>query len=401
MADYRYLVNNGTIVPDTAETLEEVREEFRNAFGSDLDVSPETPQGVLITAETKARDSVIKQNAALANQINPNLAGGIFLDSIWALTGGKRVAATPSILRAVRLYGQPGTLIASGTQARIGHDGPLFELIQSVMLDEKGEADGTFQALENGPISVAPKALDTIVTPILGLENISNPLAAEIGQALKSDQEARLRRRKTLALQGVALPEAIISGLYDKKNLKGVKSLSFLENTSNQPLKIDGVTLAPHSIYACVDGGRDDEIAAQLLHKKSLGCGWNGAITVDVKDPIGGQIYPVSFDRPERIKIWAKVSLRNTKASIDPFRIVRDAMLQYARGELEGEEGFLVGSNVSSFELASAINAKMPAIYVSNLLISKDGRTYTTEEIPIAINQIAFLTAGTIEVIAS
>lgn len=33
MADYQYLSNNGVIVPDTAETLEAVRDEFRSEIG--------------------------------------------------------------------------------------------------------------------------------------------------------------------------------------------------------------------------------------------------------------------------------------------------------------------------------------------------------------------------------
>ncbi|MHC5308194.1 baseplate J/gp47 family protein [Bartonella sp. LJL80] len=401
MADYQYLSNNGVIVPDTAETLEAVRDEFRSAFGRDLDVSPETPQGVLITAETKARDAVIKNNASLANQINPNLAGGIFLDAIWALTGGKRVAAMPSVLRGVVLTGRPGTVVKAGIQVRAGTDGPIFELTGSLILNANGLAHGTFQALENGPIAVQESALDTIVTPVLGLETVTNPQSAEVGRAEESDQASRLRRRNTLALQGVALPEAIISGLYDKTRINGVKSLSFLENVTNEPMLVEGVTLRPHSVYACVDGGRDDEVAAMLLEKKSLGCGWNGQIKVEIQEPLSGQFYPVQFDRPERVTIWVKATIRNIKAVADPSRTARESMLAYANGEMNGEQGFVVGGDVSAFELAGAINRNTPALYVTNILVSQDGQNYSTEEIRIAVNQIAILQTGTIEVVVT
>lgn len=399
MADYQYFSNNGVIVADTSDTLDEVREEYLTAFGRDLDVSPETPQGVLITAETKARDAVIINNAALANQINPNQAGGIFLDAIWALTGGTRVRATPSRLRDVILTGRPSTVVPAGTRARVSDDGAIFALTTSVILDKNGQAICHFQAIDNGPISVAQYALNTIVTPVLGLETVSNPTAAELGKAEESDQRARSRRRKTLALQGVALPEAIISGLYDATQINGVKSLSFRENVTHQPVSFDGVTLKPHSIYACVDGGHDKDVGAMLLQKKSLGCGWNGKIKVDVVEPHSGQIYPVYFDRPKLVTIWAKVTIRNIKAVADPANTVRQSMLAYADGEMDSEEGFVVGGAVSPFELASAINRNTPALYVTNLLISNDGQNYSAQEIPIAINQKAILLIGTIEVV--
>jgi len=398
VADYKYITNTGVIVPDTADTLEEVRDEFRSAFGQDLDVSSETPQGVLITGETIARDNVIKNNAVLANQINPNEAGGIFLDAIWALTGGARVKATPSVLRGVVMTGRPSTVISAGAQASAGISGAIFALTSAVILDSNGQATGDFQSLDLGPVTVAINALDTIVTGVLGWETVTNPAAAEVGRATETDQAARLRRRKTLALQGVALPEAIVSGLYD---VEGVKSLAFQENVTNAPITIEGVTLAPHSIYICVDGGTDTAVAAAMLAKKSLGCGWNGSVTVNLTEPVSGMAYAVKFDRPATVQIYAKVYVRSVTAVSNPEQAVRDAILAYANGDMEGEEGFVVGGDVSPFELAGAVNRATPALFVYNVLTSTDGVAYSPAEIQIKINQKATILSGAIEVIVS
>jgi len=114
---YEYIELAGVIVPDTLETRTQVESEFKNAFGSDLVVTPDTPQGVLITDETLARDAVIRNNAAIANQINPNLAGGVFLDALWALTGGTRTSADKSYIAGVDLGGVPSTSIPQGVTA--------------------------------------------------------------------------------------------------------------------------------------------------------------------------------------------------------------------------------------------------------------------------------------------
>lgn len=395
MANYKYIASNGVIVPDTGETLEQVRDEFRNAFGQDLDVSDETPQGVLITAETLARQAMIENNAALANQINPNQAGGIFLDAIWALTGGARVKATPSIIRDCVLTGRPSTIIPAGSLARCGADGAIFKLVSAVIIGNDGTITGTFQSVDLGAITAPKNALQTIVTGVLGWETVNNPNAAELGRTEESDMAARARRRVTLGLQGVALPEAIISGLYD---VEGVKSLKFLENTTNENMTVESVTLTPHSIYVCIDGGTDNDVAWALLQKKSLGCGWNGKVSVDVVEPLSGQAYRVKFDRPKSINIYAKVFIRSTSAISDPALVVREAILQYANGDMEGEQGFIVGNSVSPFELAGAINRNYPTLFVSNLLLSTDGSNYSTNEVKIKVDEKAVIANGSIQV---
>lgn len=396
MANYEYVTATGVIVPDTADTLAEVVAEFKAAFGDDLDTSPETPQGVLIVAETEARDAVARNNADLANQINPNLAGGVFLDAIWALTGGQRVKATPTIVSGVTLAGVAGTFLPAGTRAGVGAAGAVFELLADVTLGIGGTATGDFQAIVPGPTPVAVGALNTIVSGVLGWETVTNPAAGVTGLAQETDIAARIRRRQTLALQGVALPEAIVSGLY---TVPGVRSLAFRENYTAAPVTIEGVTLSAHSVYACVDGGSDQDVAKMLLRKKSLGAAWNGALTVAVTEPYSGQVYNVKFSRPALVNIFVKCTVvPNGAAYSDIPGLVRKAMLDYANGLQEGEQGFVVGGDVSPFELAAAVGRVAAPLYVRNITLSTDGTTYSAAEIAITIAQRATLLEGNIEV---
>ena len=90
MAGYNYITETGIIIPDTSENLTSVQQEFKETFGEDLVLNPETPQGVIINQLTLGRNAVAENNAQLANQINPNYAGGVFLDAIMSLTGMQR-----------------------------------------------------------------------------------------------------------------------------------------------------------------------------------------------------------------------------------------------------------------------------------------------------------------------
>lgn len=391
---YEYLTNSGVIVPDTAETRNEVADEWKLALGQDLVTDDETPQGLLINGETLARQAVARNNAKLANQINPNIAEGIFLDAIWALTGGQRFRATPTIVYNVLLTGVPSTIIPEGTIAQSGNN--QFESLSQVTLNASGQAQVNFQSLALGAIPCPANTLTQIITPVLGLETINNPLNGVIGKEQENDQVSRIRRRRTLALQGRALPEAIISDLY---SLDGVRSLAFRENVANETAVIDGITMKPHSIWVCVDGGSDSDIATSLLNTKSLGAGYNGAIHIDVIEPVSGQSYEVQFDRPEQVLVYIRVTIKNNSSSLDPNLVIRQAIMRYVDGEQEGEEGFVVGANVSPFELASAVNREYPTIFVKKVEISTNGTDYTTDEIQIALDQLAVTTEGLITVV--
>jgi len=396
MADgYQYITATGVIVPDTAETKGIVESEFRTAFGDDLDVSPETPQGVLITGEVLARDNVIKNNAAVANQINPNIAGGVFLDAIWALMGGGRVKATPTIVRGVTLTGSPTSIIPAGALASTGVGGAQFRLLTAAILDGGGVGVGTFQSVDLGPIPAPVSALNQIVTGVLGWEGVNNPTAGEVGQLSESDIAARIRRRRTLAFQGVTLPEAATSGLH---SLEGVRSAVFRENYTGASIVIEGVTLVAHSVYACVDGGLATDIATMLLRKKSSGAAWNGTTTVQVQEPNSGQIYDVKFSRPTLIPIFVRVTVGGGGSFPDVPGLVRAAMVAYADGLQQDEDGFVVGGDVSPFELGAAVNRVAPSLQVSALTLSTDGVTYVATEISILISQKATLAEGNIAV---
>src|SRR4029077_9504949 len=103
--------------------------------------------------------------------------------------------------------------------------------------------------------------------------------ATTLGTTTQSDQAARALRQNTLAFQAVSLAEAITSALY---NVAGVTSLTFQENVAATTQTINGISMVSHSIYACVDGGSDTDVAATLLENKSSGCAWNGGTSVSV-----------------------------------------------------------------------------------------------------------------------
>lgn len=279
MADvYNFIAETGLITVDAGVILTQVSDEYKNVFGQDLAVpdntnpeSASTPQGALIVSEALARIAVANNNAAIANQINPNIAGGIFLDALLALLGFQRRDGTPSLVLCT-LQGVEGTIIPSGALVAVSSTGALFESVFTQTIPSGGTiTDALFQSVDNGEIPAPANQLTQIKSAILGWETCTNPNEATLGQLTQSDVQVRLERNNVLALQGASVAEAIISGV---TLVSGVKSLSFRENPKSIADTVDFVLMPSHSIYACVDGGTNEDVAEALVSKKSAGAAY-------------------------------------------------------------------------------------------------------------------------------
>lgn len=396
MADYKYLSETGVIVPDTSTLQAEVEGEYKDAFGQDIRVTPDTPQGVLIAAEVRARADVLGLNAALANQINPDLAGGRALDAICYLLGLERSIATRTLVRNVTVTGQPSTPLPAGIQARTT-GGDLFASVGGVTLDGTGTAIVDFQSVEFGPIPCAVGALNTVVDMVLGWETVLNAFEGTPGTTQQSDESLRELRRLTLARQGISTVEAQVSDLYAVPN---VRSLQFRENIAATTQVIDGITMVAHSVWACVDGGLDLDIATSLLKNKTDGAAWNGSESVPVLEPFSGQTYTVLFDRPIAIPILVRVTVRRGTSTADLQTAVRDAVMAWANNVIPGESGLAVGRSVSPYEIAGGVSITIPGLYVAACEVATVASgVFQPTELAIATNELATLTSSSITVV--
>lgn len=389
---YEYIVETGVIVPDTEVTKTEIESEYLATFGSDLVISSNTPQGVLISAETTARDEVVRNNAALANQINPNESGGVYLDAVMALMGIERTedkySTTPCLITGV-----PGTNVPAGSSQAKNANGDIFALKENATFDVDGNANVIFQAVLPGPISAQTGTLNTIYSGPLNWETITNTADATLGTLEQDDEEARQARRDLISVQGQGQALAIMSNLY---TVPGVTSVSYRENVTSATQTIDGTVIGAHAIFICVLGGTDNDVATMILEKKNGGCGYSNnsgiPVTVNVTDPTSGQVYAVKFSRPNIILFDVQVTVSTSPTVIgDPATLVKNSIIAYVNSEVAGEPGLRIGVPVSSFELAGAINIQNPGLFVKSLAtrIHLSGDPFSSDEIPIAIWQKA------------
>jgi len=370
---YNYHDDTGVIVPDASVIQAQVTQEYLDTFGADLNTDPSTPQGMLITIETLSRIAVADNNAAIANQINPNLAGGVFLDALLQLTGAQRVVSSPSLVNCT-LTGVEGTIIPAGAQIATTDQATKFQLVTQTTIPLGGTiSDVQFESVEDGEIAAEANSLILIVSNILGWETVTNPLAATLGTQTQSDTQARIQRINTLGAQGNSIATNVISNLY---LLPGVppSGVSFQENVSSTTQVINEITMVPHSLYTCVGGSASDlDVATTIQNSKAAGCAYNNGLgipkDIQVTVPLSNQIIDVLFDRPSLVTISIDVTVHVFTSVTDVTTAVQNAIIAYANGEVPGQPGFAVGQSVSPYVIAGAIMQQIPGIFVQEVQV--------------------------------
>ena len=78
-------------------------------------------------------------------------------------------------------------------------------------------------ASETGPVLNEANTITNILTPVLGWDSATNPLAASLGSNTETDEELRLRFRNSKAVRANNLIESLYSSLYEIPEVSSVQ----------------------------------------------------------------------------------------------------------------------------------------------------------------------------------
>lgn len=381
-SNYIFTPNNGIVVPDTADVKETIQEEYKSALGADLPLEDATPQGRLIDMETDARTAVIENNVLISNSINFNMASGITLDA-WGANFdlGRKPAQSSSV--PATITGVAGTAISAGSQAST-QAGDIFYLENFVTIPEGGSITATFLSVEKGAIPCPVGSLTKIIDGTLGWETINNTSPAVLGNTREDDDDYKQRFYDQGLFTGMSLIEDYDNALMSIEN---VQSCYVRDNGKSVAETYDTVTIAPHSVYACVDGGDNTEVATALFNRKSGGSNWTAltgqSVTVGVIDPTYGDTYQVTFNRPNQIQIYVAVSLNAGTATAKSLQeTVQTAIANYINTKH-------IGDDVLLLDLATAIPNAVQGVQLTSLTIGTSAGSLSSSNITIHINEVA------------
>lgn len=396
---YDYITGQGVIVPDTSVILSEIQDEFKAVFGEDLDLSETTPQGRLIELMQRNRTFCIQICALVSNMLNLNRATGFVLDDLGSLFLIERQSASPT-RTTVELGGVPGTIIPAGTRLQTT-DGDIFTSEDQVTIGSSGSVMVQYRSVELGEIPCPANTLTTILDSVNGLETAVNPSAPTLGTPLESDTAFRERIKQSLNVNSIAILSAIKSNLM---TVNGVKDSWCYDNFTDSAQVKDTITVPAHSLLACVDGGNDMDVARVLYQKKTIGTGYITSsptlVTKTVTDEAYGNEYTVRFMRPIETAIDVKIKvLKQAYSGADLRTAVKNAIMQWYNGEVDGVDGIKIGKDVSPFEIAAAVSVLLPDVFIDYVKVATHGQTPTAETLAIAEVHKATLVATNITVL--
>lgn len=226
--------------------------------------------------------------------------------------------------------------------------------------------------------------IQTIQSPLVGWDSVTNPFAATVGKLIETDAELRLRYLKAKFRDGSNTYEAIYASIL---SLDGVQQVVIYENETDTDFVSPPVPMK--SFYPIVLGGIDSEIASAIWNNKPAGILSYGSTTVAVNDTQGIP-HNISFDRPSALPIYISMTIvKDSTFPSDGVTKIQDALLTHI-----SEYG--IGQDVLYSRLYTPINGATNGFYVTSLNIGTSPAPSGTTNITVLFNEIANLSRSDI-----
>lgn len=379
------------------------------------DLNTLIPAGSTVSAPDTNLEFDLMESVALS----PSLAAGITL-SVNTLQNSTAysVTYTPAGGSAsVATYTSDGSAtvneILTGLQAVIAGSHPLLSssvvgttfvidnadvfqnityAVSSNFIINKVKKTGNLQATVNGANSQEAGSINNIVTPVLGWDSVTNPLAASGGRLLETDEELRLRFRNTKLERSSNILDSLYSALL---NIDGVEEVRIYENDTDV---IDSNGVQPHSFLPIVLGGSSQLIAETIWENKPIGILSQGSTVVTITDSQGFP-HDIGLQRPDPVNIYVAVDISaDPEANIplpgDASDQIKAAIIAYA------DANFGVGKDVIYSRLYTPINT-IPGHTINSLFIGLAPAPVGTSNLVIAFDEIASFQNANISVVVS
>jgi len=377
-----------------------IQDDFRNTFGQQVPVNPQSLNGQYINIWAEREASVWDLLELVYNDFDPDQALGTGLDGICALTGTRRQDPKSSIVTET-LTGVPGVVVAAGkiittvgsnipflTDAsatiasvpawvgntnyssvgtRVTNAGNVYQLIGPGVSAASGGPSGTGSSIldntaiwrflgagtgavdvlamsqNQGPLEAPSGTLTQIQTPVAGWNGAINVLDATLGSDEETDAALRIDREAQLRVPSNAAVGAIRTALL---RVSGVTSVTVLENVSD--VTVD--TMPPHSVECVVIGGANQDIWNALV--TTVGAGVDNMVgnTSGTATDSQGVTHIVAFTRPTNVPIYVTVNpiVDPGKFPVDGATQIKDLVVTYG-------DQFVADQDVVSYLIGAAI----------------------------------------------
>ncbi|EDK8462666.1 hypothetical protein CSM97_000772 [Salmonella enterica subsp. diarizonae] len=366
----------GISAPDYQTILDTLTSYFRQIYGSDAYLEPDSKDGQMVALVALAIHDANNTAISVYNCFSPATGYGAALTSNVKINGIARKGATNSTVDLL-LTGTAGTTITNGTVKDTNN--VIWRLPASVVIGVDGTVTATAICSKSGAVAAPVGAITTINTPTRGWTSVTNPAAATVGAPAETDAELRIRQGQSVAIPSITPFEGVDGAI---ANIAGVTRHKLYENDTG---KTDGNGLPPHSISAIVDGGDVTEIARAIRGNKGQGVRTWGKTSVTVPDKYGNP-HIISFSRPTDVPVYGKITLTVFAGYTSQIGVqIQQAVADYINRLMIGDQvllsriyspanlGVVSGGNARYYDIQELLIGKSPeAVAAANINIAYD-----------------------------
>jgi len=303
---------SGLTIDTLNELLISLEAGYKSIYGSDIDVSSNTPDGQKIGIDAKSTQDIEQLILNLYNNLDPDFAQGIFLNVLTKNCGIKRIAGTQSSALVNIVTTQSVTLPSDYSLIDINNNVWSVEKSQVIPI---GTTSINFLCTTFGAITAKAGNINEQDTIILGITSVNNPADANVGTDEETDEDLRVRRIKSTEFAANSTIGSIYAQL---NNVNGVSDALIDDNDSSKQNIVKDI--APNTIWCVVDGGSDNDVAQAIYRDKTAGCGFKGSTVITIREntAFANRVNTklVRFDRVKDIPLYIKLQAKRKDVNI-------------------------------------------------------------------------------------
>ena len=358
---------NGIIMYDAQDWKQDLLDSvYIPAFGGDLDIDATAPIGALLNADVALGMKVQSALGELANCNNPFSATGANLTKIGNSFGYIRRQNSPAHASVV-FQGTTGLTVPAGFELE-DDAGNKWTTDNATTIGEYVSATCKEKGTE-----IPPNFINKLVSVLNGVDSVSQPTAGVDGYVEESDAEMSKRMTATgYAGRGRGTLGAIASAI---SNVDGVYGISFTENPGSDTITWRGKQLVRNSIYFCVAGGADEDIARAIAITKTNGCSTNGSVEIYLNDPENtSNSYTYYIDRPRFQEVYVRLI---SKSDVDLSSSL--PLFKKALNDSQRLNAFPLGGEMTAVNVIDRTPQDLTNLGIIGCDISTNGTTWVKD----------------------
>lgn len=260
----------GVNVANFTEIRTAIIERYKEAYGSDIDLSTSSADGVFVNNLSLIMNNILQTMLTLYSNLDVENASGKYLDTLCNLSNISRKEATSSSV-SLQVTNIGSDTVGNITRLTfIDKSGVawIYTAEDPIEIQRNETKEITAVCEQTGPVE-APVGFITAMIQNYPFQ-IEQKEDAILGQDTETDDELRARRAKALGGNSTTVLESLIGSL---TNISGINDVYIYNNNTNLEMTAkDGTEIDSHSIYCILRLDETvsiaDDTIGNIIHNK-------------------------------------------------------------------------------------------------------------------------------------